>query len=93
MKQNASETESNQHLRKNVKKCLQTRSVSDTAFKAWPFSSNFNFVSRDDQVTAATYKYCPLVVSPTVTNFCKELHLTYSKIYRSVFEKVAMHEN
>ena len=51
-------------------------SVSDAAFKIWLFSSDFNFASKDDWVTAATYKYCPLVVSPTVTNCCKELHLS-----------------
>ena len=43
--------------------------VSDAAFNACPFSSDFN------QVTAVTCKYyCPLVVNPTITNCCKELH-------------------
>ena len=45
------------------------------------------------RVTAATCKYCPLVVSPTVTNCCKELHLRCGKIPRSVFENFAMLEN
>ena len=29
-------------------------SVSDDAFKAWQFSSNFNFTRKDGRVTAAT---------------------------------------
>ena len=61
-------------------------SVSDAAFKTWPFLSDFNFASKDYRVMAATCKYCPLVVSPTITNCCKELHLKYGKIPRSVFE-------
>ena len=32
-------------------------SVSDAAFKAWPFSSNFNFAFKDGRVTTATCKY------------------------------------
>ena len=31
--------------------------VSDAAFKAWPFSSNFNFAFKDRRVTTATCKY------------------------------------
>ena len=42
--------------------------VSDTAFKAWPFSSDFNFACKNSQVTTATCKYyCPLVVNLTIT--------------------------
>ena len=67
---------------------IKQESVSDATFKTWPFSSDFNFASKDDRVTTATYQYCPLVVSPTVTNCCKELHLKYGKI-----ENFAMHEN
>ena len=68
--------------------------VSDAAFKAWPFSSDFNFACKDGRVTTATCKYyCPLVVSPTITNCCKELHLKCGRVPRSVFENVAMHEN
>ena len=95
MKQNVSKTGSNRRFRKNVKTCLQNKKVYllIPAFKAWPFSSDFNFASKDDQVTAVTCKYCPLVVSPIVTNFCKEIHLEYGKIPRSVFENFAMHEN
>ena len=59
-------------------------SVSDTAFKTWPFLSNFNFASKDDRITAATCKYCPLVANPTVTNCYNELHLKHGKIPRSV---------
>ena len=48
--------------------------ISDTTFKAWPFSSDFNFACKDGWVTAATCKYyCLLVVNPTITNCCKEL--------------------
>ena len=68
-------------------------SVSDAAFKAWPFSSNFNFANKDNRVTGVKCKHCPLVVSPIVTNCCEELHLKYGKIPRSVFENFAMHEN
>ena len=53
MKQNVSETESNQLFQKNVKK-----SVSDGVIKTWPFSSNFNFAGKGDQVTLVTCKYC-----------------------------------
>ena len=68
-------------------------SVSDAAFKTWLFSSHFNFASKDDRVTTATCKYCLLVVSPTVTNCCKELHLKYGKHSRSIFDNFTMHEN
>ena len=50
--------------------------ISDTNFKAWPFSSDFNFAYKDGRVTAATCKhYYPLTVSPTITNCCKKLDL------------------
>ena len=69
-------------------------SVSDAAFKAWPFLSNFNFAFKDGRVTAATCNYyCSLVVSPTIASFCKELQLKYGRVPRSVFENVAMHKN
>ena len=49
--------------------------ISDTAFKALPFSSDFNFACKDGQVTAATCKYYrPLVANANITNCCKELH-------------------
>ena len=80
-----------------MKKCknmsTKQESVSDATLKAWPFSSDFNFASKDDQVMAVTCKYCPLIISPIVTNCCKELHLKYGKIPRSVFENFVMHEN
>ena len=42
--------------------------VSDAAFKAWPFSSDFNFACKDGRVTTATCKYyCLLVVNPITT--------------------------
>ena len=68
--------------------------VSDAAFKAWPFSSDFSFACKDCRVTAAACKYYyPLVISPTITNCCKESHLKGGRVRRSVFENVAMHEN
>ena len=81
-----------------LKKCknmsTKQESISDAAFKPWSFSCDFNFVFKDGHVTAATCKcYCPLVVSPTITNCCKELHLKCGRVPRSVFENVAMHEN
>ena len=79
MKQNVSETESNSRFQKK-KSVSKQESVFDAAFKAWPFSSDHNFAIKDDRVTGVTYKYCPLVVSPTVTNYGKGLHLKYSRI-------------
>ena len=79
-------------MQQNVsKKCKNTstkqESVSDAAFKAWPFSSDFNFVFKDGQVTAAKCKYyCPLVVSPTITNCFKEFHLKCRRVPRSISE-------
>ena len=48
-------------------------SVSGATFKAWPFSSIFNFGCKDDRTTAATCKYCQLVVSQSDEAFCKFL--------------------
>ena len=68
--------------------------ISDAAFKAWPFLSDFNFTSKDGRVTTATSKYyCLLVISPTITNCCEEIHLKCGRVPRSVIENVAMHEN
>ena len=68
--------------------------VSDATFKAWPFSSDFNFACKVGRLTAATCKYyCLLVVNPTATNCCKEFHIKCGRVYRFVFENVAMHEN
>ena len=48
---------------------------SDAAFKALPFSSDFNFARKNSQFTAAACKYyCPLVVNLTLPS-CKELDL------------------
>ena len=59
--------------------------ISDTTFKAWPFSSDFNFACKDGWVTAATCKYyCLLVVNPTITNCCKELHLKFCKVLQNL---------
>ena len=69
-------------------------SVSDVAFKAWLFLSDFNFAFKDGWVTVATCKYyCPFVVSPNITNSCEELHLKCGRVPRSVFENIAMHKN
>ena len=81
-----------------LKKCknmsINQEIISDATFKAWSFLSNFNFSCKDGQVTTATCKYySPLVVNPTITNCCKELHLKCGRVPRSVFENVAMHEN
>ena len=46
-------------------------SVSGATFKAWPFSSVFNFACKDVRVTTATCKYCLLVVSPSDEVLCK----------------------
>ena len=76
MKQNDSETESNWHFQKKCKNMsTKQESVSDAAFKTWPFSSDFNFADKLGPVTEATWEYFPLVVGPTITNCCKELHL------------------
>ena len=48
-------------------------SVSGATFKAWPFSSVFNFGCRDGRVTAATCKYCQLVISQSNEALCKFL--------------------
>ena len=79
------------------KKCknmsTKQENLSDGAFKG-SFSSDFNLACKDGRVTPAKCQYhCPLVVSPTVTNCCKELHLKCDSVPRSVFENVAMHEN
>ena len=75
MKQNDSETESNQHFQKNVENMsAKQESVSGATFKAWPFSSIFNFACKDVRVTA-TCKYCLLVVSPSDESLRKFLPL------------------
>ena len=50
---------------KNVKTCLQNKKLYlDATFKAWSFTSDFNFACKDGRVTAATCKhYSPLVVN------------------------------
>ena len=86
--QNVSETEI------GIFEKMQKHVLSDAAFKKWPFSSDFNFACKESRVIAATSKhYCPLVVSPTITNSCKNLHLKCGRGPRSVFANVAMHEN
>ena len=67
--------------------------VSDAACKAWPFSSDFNFACKDGRVITTRIYYCPLVISPTITNCCKELHLKFGWVCRSVFENAALHKN
>ena len=77
MKQNVSETESNWCFCKNVKNMsIKQESVSGATFKAWPFSSIFNFGCKDGQVTAATCKYCQLTVSQSDEALCKFLPIS-----------------
>ena len=67
MKQNVSEIGIGV-LKKYKNMSTKQEIVSDAAFKAWPFSSDFNFACNNSQVTAATCKYyCPLVVNLTIT--------------------------
>ena len=49
MKQNVSETGSNWRFQKNVKTCLQNKKsyLMPPGFKAWSFSSDFNFVCKN----------------------------------------------
>ena len=68
--------------------------VSDADFKAWSFSSDFNFACKDGRITKATCKYyCLLVVNSAITNCCKEFHLKCVRVPRSVFENVTIHED
>ena len=56
-------------FQKNVYKNMSTKQeiISDAIFKAWPFSSDFNFACKQNQVIATTCKYyCPLVVNLTI---------------------------
>ena len=79
MKQNVSETESNWHFRKNVKTSTTWETASDPAFKAWSFSSNFNFACKDGRVATATCKYYfPWAVSPetSISNVAEFLDLS-----------------
>ena len=48
MKQNVSKTESNGRFRKKCKNMSAKQEiVSDAPFKAWPFSSDFNFTCKN----------------------------------------------
>ena len=81
-------------MKKIKNNSMEQEIIPDAAFKAWPFSSDFNFAWKDGQATAATYKYyCPLVVNPIITNIYKEFYLKCGRVPRSVFQNVAMHEN
>ena len=81
-------------FKKMQKHICKQEIISDATFKAWPFSSDFNFICKDGRDTAAICEhYCPLVVNPAITNCCKELHLEYGRVRKSVFENVAMHKN
>ena len=51
-------------------------SVSGATFKTWSFSSVFNFGCKDGRATAATCKYCQLVVSQPDEALCKFLPIT-----------------
>ena len=72
MKLNVSETESNWFSKKCKRMSTKQEIVSDSAFKAWSFSSDFNFPCKDGRITAATCEYyCPLAVNPTLPIFSK----------------------
>ena len=73
MKQNVSEKVIDMMWLAFLKKCknMSTKQeiVSDAAFKAWPFSSDFNFACKDGWVTTTTCKYYfPLVINLTITS-------------------------
>ena len=81
MKQNVIETGSILAFSKKCKNMSKKQEIiSDAAFKAWPFSFDFNFACKNSQVTAATCKYyCPIFFSVVCLTLpspsCKELHL------------------
>ena len=55
-------------LRKCKNMSTKQEIASDATFKAWPFSSNFNFACKNSEITTATCKYyCLLVVNLTIT--------------------------
>ena len=55
--------------------------------QAWLFSSDLILPVKMVELTAATCKYCcPLIVSPTITNCCKGLHLKCGRVPRSVLK-------
>ena len=59
--------------------------ISDLAFKAWPFSYDFNFACKDGWVNTTTCKYYfPFVANSTITNCCKELCLKCGRVPRSL---------
>ena len=81
-------------FKKMYKHVYKARKRIRCRLQACPFSSDFNFACIDGRVTAAACNYCcSLVVSPTITNCCKKLHLKLGRGPRSVFENVAIHEN
>ena len=58
--------------------------ASDAVFKAWPFSSTFNFARKNSQVNSATCKYYCLF-------FCGSLfNLTITKLQRAPSEFLDM---
>ena len=88
MKRNISKTGRNQSFRKNVKTCLQNKkTLSDVAFKTWPFSSDFNFACNDGRVTAETCKYYCLKVLPLPT-VARISVLNMAGVPKSVFENI-----
>ena len=87
MKWNVSKTKEFEFLKKCKNISTKQENVYDAAFKAWPFSSDFNFTSRDGRFNATTCKYyCQLFVSPTITNFCKDLHLKWTEFLDPFFK-------
>ena len=80
MKQNVKETEIGV-LEKMEKPSTKQEILSDAAFMAWSFSSDFDFACKYGQITTAACKYyCPLVVNPTIINCCNELHPKFDRV-------------
>ena len=67
MKQNVSETESNWGFRKNLKTCSQNK-------KSYLMLPLMHVHFHPILIKLPCKYYCPLVVNPTITNCCKELH-------------------
>ena len=78
MKQNVSETESNWHFPKNLKACPQNKisylMLPSRHGHLYPILIlHVKMIELPQQHANTTY--CSLVVNPTITNCCKELHL------------------
>ena len=66
--------------------------VSETTFKAWPFSFDFNFACSNMQILSLSSKpirWTPLQLS-IVTSCYKELHLKCGRVPGSIFENLKL---